>query len=186
MTSGILKIKTPPFKISIKKICYSFIFLFISSCTKSLETNYSKKSNNIGGPLVTRSEVVLTADKYARLKWFMAEINVKGVDCSDSFMSEYPVGPRIGMGYKFGGWDSTETFLQKIAKGYGTGTGVETYRKIPFDCGTGISCTGLVSRAWQLNHKYTFIYPNQPDVPRQFNEITNILPVQTSISRALR
>ena len=153
----------------------TLLILLISNCANSLEVNYSIKSSKVDDPLVTRSQVVLTADKYARVKWFMAKINLKGIGCGNSFTSDYPVGPRIGMGYKFGGWDSIDTFLSKIAKGYGTGTGAETYKTIPFDCVTGISCTGLISRAWKLNHKYTLIYPNQPDVPRQFNEITNIV-----------
>ncbi|UCF83520.1 MAG: hypothetical protein JSV50_20515 [Desulfobacteraceae bacterium] len=105
----------------------------------------------------------------------MSKVNEKGVNCGKHFTSDYSIGPRVGMGYKFGGWDSIDTFLSKIEEGYGTGTGVETYETVPFDCVTGISCTGLVSRAWQLNHKYTLIYPKQPDVPRQFNEITRIV-----------
>ena len=49
------------------------------------------------------------------------------------------------------------------------------YEHYPFDCVTGISCTGLVSRAWHLDHKYTLTYPNQPDVLRQFHEITRLI-----------
>jgi hypothetical protein len=105
----------------------------------------------------------------------MADVNIKGISCGNSFTSDYPIGPRIGMGYKFGAWDSIDTFLTKISEGYGTGTGVENYKNFPFDCVTGISCTGLVSRAWHLNHKYTLTYPDQPGVPRQFNEISSLV-----------
>ncbi len=125
---------------------------------------------------MTRSQVVLTADEYARVRWVMAEANRTGVDCAGNFLSAYPVGPRIGMGYKFGGWDSIDEFISEIARGYGTGTAApETYETYPFDCVTGISCTGLVSRAWHLEHKYTLDYPEHPDVPRQMGEITQVL-----------
>lgn len=162
-------------KIAMPRLCLPILLLLISSCTNSIETIYSKGHSTTDGPPITRSQVVLTADKYARAHWFMANVNVKGIGCGNSFKSDYSIGPRIGMGYKFGGWDSIDTFLTKIAEGYSTGTGVEDYKTLPFDCVTGISCTGLVSRAWHLTHKYTLIYPDQPDVPRQFNEISSLV-----------
>jgi len=158
-----------------KKIYVAFLVILISGCTADLDKYYLKDSSNVDGPPITRSQAVLTADRYSRLHWFMSKANENGVSCGKHFTSDYSVGPRVGMGYKFGGWDSIDIFLSKIAEGYGTGTGVETYEEVPFDCVTGISCTGLISRAWQLNHKYTLIYPNQPDVPRQFNGITRIV-----------
>jgi len=154
-----------------------FLCLLISGCsTRDYASYYSTSGGNADGPPVTRSQVILTADKYARLPWFMAEVNRKGKGCGKGFKSDYPVGPRIGMGYKFGGWDTLDDFLSKIAQGYGTGTGGPiTYEHYPFDCVTGISCTGLVSRAWHLDHKYTLTYPGQSDVPRQFHEITQLI-----------
>lgn len=157
------------------RLCILILFLLFSSCTNSIENSYSKGHNTTDGPSIKRSQVILTADKYARVHWFMAKVNEKGIGCGSSFKSDYSIGPRIGMGYKFGGWDSIDTFLTKIAEGYGTGTGVEDYKTLPFDCVTGISCTGLVSRAWHLSNKYTLIYPDQPDVPRQFSEISSLV-----------
>lgn len=157
------------------RLFFTILFLLVLSCANTLGINYSKGHSNINSPPITRSQIILTADKYARVHWFMDNINVKGIGCGNSFKSDYSIGPRIGMGYKFGGWDSIDNFLIKIAEGYGTGTGVEDYKTLPFDCVTGISCTGLVSRAWHLNHKYTLIYPDQPDVPRQFNEISSLV-----------
>ena len=81
------------------------------------------------------------------------------------------------MGYKWGGWDTVEDFLAKIAEGRGTGTGGPVfYEKYPFECVTGTSCTGLVSRAWHLGDRYTLTYPDRPDIPRQFHEITHVVP----------
>jgi hypothetical protein len=66
-----------------------------------------------------------------------------------------------------------DDFVDKISKGYATGTGGGlTYETIPFDCVVGVSCTGLVSRAWHLDHKYTLNYAD-PDIPRKFQEITH-------------
>ncbi len=150
--------------------------LFLCFSKKDYVAYYSTSCTAVDGPAVTRSQVLIAADKYARLHWSMAEVNQKGVSCGGNFTSRYPVGPRVGMGYKFGGWDTPDEFLSKIAQGHGTGTGApEAYQAHSSDCVTGISCTGLVSRAWHLNHKYTLTYPDWPDVPRQFHEITQLL-----------
>jgi len=156
-----------------RSLVLTFLILVFSGCgTRDHIDYYSENGQNVAGPPVSRTLVILTADTYARVNWFMAEINQRGTSCNGNFTSDYPIGPRTGMGYKFGGWDTVSTFLSKVAAGYGTGTGPETYKNYPFECVTGISCTGLISRAWHLNQKYTLTYPDQPDVPRQFHEIT--------------
>jgi len=125
---------------------------------------------------VTRSEVILTADRYATVRWTMSAQNRTGVTCGGTFVSNYPVGNRIGVGYKWGDWTDVDDFLTKISMGYATGTGGGlTYETIPFDCIVGVSCTGLVSRAWHLDHKYTLNYAD-PDIPRKFQEITHVIP----------
>ncbi len=129
----------------------------------------------VDGPPVTRSQAVVTADRYATVQWTMSEKNRTGVTCGGTFISNYPVGTRIGVGYKWGDWTDVDDFLAKISMGYATGTGGGlTYETIPFDCVVGVSCTGLVSRAWHLDHKYTLNYAD-PDVPRKFQEITHVV-----------
>jgi hypothetical protein len=129
----------------------------------------------VDGPPVTRSETILTADRYATAEWTMSEQNRTGVTCGGTFLSGYPVGDRVGVGYKWGDWTDVDDFLAKISMGYATGTGGGlTYETIPFDCVVGVSCTGLVSRAWHLNHKYTLNYAD-PDIPRKFQEITHTI-----------
>jgi hypothetical protein len=136
----------------------------------------SKSADTIVGPPVTRSEVILTADTYARLHWTMTTANLTGVSCGGGFVSDYPPGDRVGVGYKWGGWNDVDDFLQKIEQGYGTGTGggSDTYSDYSIDCVAGVSCTGFVSRAWRLNEKYTLCYPD-PDIPRKFCEITDAI-----------
>ena len=126
------------------------------------------------GPPVTRSEAVLTADRFARVHWTMSEINRTGASCGGGFQSPYPAGERIGMAYKWGGWDTVEEFLRKIGEGYGAGTGggADTYDRFPRECVTGTSCAGLVSRAWKLEHKYTLDYAS-PRIRRKLGEITH-------------
>gem|GEM_PF-1111243 len=134
-------------------------------------------SSQVAGPPVTRTQAVLKAHTFARIHWTMTEQNLRGANCDNHFISDYPLGPRIGMGYKWGGWDTVEDFIDKIVTGHGTGTGANvSYTYYPFDCVTGISCTGLVSRAWHLDEKYTLTYPNQPEVPNQFHEISHAVP----------
>ena len=125
------------------------------------------------GPPITRSEVILTAHEFTRIHWQMMEKNQIGTNCEGNFKSEYPVGARIGMGYMWGGWDDIDTFLKKISVGHGTGTGGNiSYKEFSKDCVSGTSCTGLVSRAWHLNCKYTLNYPQYPEAKEQFHRIT--------------
>jgi hypothetical protein len=124
------------------------------------------------GPMVTRSQIILRADEFARVHWTMLETNRTGAACDGFFASPYPEGNRIGMGYKWGGWDDVATFLECIGAGYGTGAGPDAYQDVSPDCITGTSCTGLVSRAWHLDHKYTLNY-SDPNIERKFQEISD-------------
>ena len=151
------------------------LILFLTACSEDAAIVVPAPSGGVDGPPVTRSMAVLTADRYARAHWTMSSLNVTGAGCGGGFASVYPVGERIGVGYKWGGWDDIDTFLVRIAEGYGTGTGgyVE-YDRYPFECVVGVSCTGLVSRAWHLDHKYTLNY-DDPSIERKFGEITTPL-----------
>lgn len=129
---------------------------------------------DVDGPPVTRSEIILKAHEFTRVHWKMEKVNKTGTSCNGNFKSEYLEGPRIGMGYMWGGWDDLDDFLAKIASGHGTGTGGNvSYLEYPKDCVTGTSCTGLVSRAWHLNRKYTLNYPQHPEIKEQFHRITH-------------
>jgi len=102
----------------------------------------------------------------------MSEANRTGTGCGGGFVSDYQPGERVGMGYKWGGWNDVDDFLEKIELGYGTGTGGPVdYDYLDFECVVGISCTGLVSRAWHLDEKYTLCYED-PGIENKFCEIT--------------
>ncbi|UCG52124.1 MAG: hypothetical protein JSW58_00800 [Candidatus Latescibacterota bacterium] len=162
-------------RLPIAPILTATLLLSWCACSDSRDTVLEGDGNNDGvGPPVTRSEVILTADKYARLHWTMSAVNRTGISCEGNFVSRYPVGNRIGMGYKWGGWNDIDDFLKKIEEGYGTGTGggADVYANFSIDCVVGVSCTGFVSRAWHLYEKYTLCYPD-PDIQRKFCEITH-------------
>lgn len=152
------------------------LMILLPSCSGGDQAVVPVDGRAVDGPPVMRSAAVLTADRYARVHWTMSEENRTGVECGGWFISTYPVGGRIGVGYKWGGWDEVDDFLEKIAQGSGTGTGGDvTYEYYPFDCVVGVSCTGLVSRAWHLDHKYTLNYPD-PSIDRKFQKITSPVP----------
>lgn len=156
-------------------IIIPLIALLLSAPACLEETVFDPDSINtdVDGPPVTRSQTILKADRYARARWTMTEENRTGVTCGGTFVSNYGVGDRIGVGYKWGGWTELDEFLEKVSQGYATGTGgYITWETIPFDCVVGVSCTGLVSRAWHLDNKYTLNY-DDPDIPREFQEITH-------------
>jgi hypothetical protein len=147
--------------------------IFVPACLNDSSSPNGDRA--VDGPPISRSEAILTADKYATARWTMTEQNRTGVTCGGTFVSNYPVGARVGVGYKWGGWTDVDDFLDKVSRGYATGTGGGlTYETIPFDCVVGVSCTGLVSRAWRLDHKYTLNYAD-PDIPRKFQEITHVI-----------
>lgn len=146
----------------------------IFCCFQVLGIEQSTGNDSIvDGPKITRSEIILTAHKFTRIHWRMEKVNQTSKFCNGNFKSEYSLGLRIGMGYMWGGWDDIDEFMDKIISGHGTGTGGNvSYEEYSKDCVTGISCTGLVSRAWHLNQKYTLNYPDYPEIKEQFYRIT--------------
>lgn len=159
---------------ALKTIPIIIILLAAQACFEDPVKAYDDRTD-VDGPPVTRSQAVMTADRYARAHWTMTEENRTGTSCNGTFLSNYPLGDRIGVGYKWGGWTELDEFLEKMEQGYATGTGGGiTWETIPFDCVVGVSCTGLVSRAWDLDNKYTLNY-DDPEIPRQFHEISHVI-----------
>ncbi len=153
----------------------SALLLSSPACLEETGLDPDSGRSAVDGPPVTRSQAVLTADRYARAHWTMTVESRTGVTCNGTFVSNYPVGDRIGVGYKWGGWTELDDFLDRVSRGWATGTGgYITWETIPFDCVVGVSCTGLVSRAWHLDNKYTLNY-DDPEIPRQFGEITHVI-----------
>ena len=85
-----------------------FIFIGVTNCQINMKTD---------GPPVTRSEVIRTAHEYSRIHWFMGKENQSGKGCNGGFKSQYDVGYRIGVGYKWSGWDDVDAFIRDIQQG---------------------------------------------------------------------
>ncbi|MBU1699044.1 MAG: hypothetical protein KJ970_07720 [Candidatus Eisenbacteria bacterium] len=153
------------------------LLIFVSLLLISPHRSCPQSNPVDAGQPLTRSDMILNADEYARVHWTLREINLTGTNCGGGFLSEYETGPRIGMAYKYGGWDRVPDFLKMLDEGYGAGTGAgaRVYEHYSQDCVTGISCTGLVSRAWNLKSKYTLNYED-PRIPRKFQEIASEIP----------
>ena len=154
----------------------SLILLYVTFILIHLGCTAPNESSANNQPLITnnsitRSEIILLADTFARVRWTMSQDNVNAGGCAsnNNFISQYPVGQRMGMGYKWNGWEDVDDFLDKIASGYGTGTGgYVNYENmgIPNECFTGVSCTGLVSKVWKLETKHTLNYGDAVTTPQ--------------------
>ncbi len=136
---------------------------------------------------VTREEAVATAYRYTQVQWLPEERHVRHGPDSQGIMVHTPdrsvvkYGDRRGwwqpgvpaksMPYQWGGFDTPETFLKKIASGKKAGdTGDAAKRKLG-DAGVsaescGIDCSGFVSRCWNLKRPYS---------TREFHEICDPL-----------
>lgn len=116
---------------------------------------------------VTRDEAIATAYRYTQVQWMPEPRHVRhGVD-SQGIMVHTPDltlaqrgwwQPGVAaqsMPYQWGGFDTPESFLQKIAAGKKAGDVADAAKRKLGDAGAsaescGIDCSGLVSRCWNL------------------------------------
>ncbi len=122
-------------------------------------------------PKVTRSQAISTAYRYTQVQWMPEQRHVRhGVDSAgipvhtpDVTVVKY--GDKHGwwkpgviaqsMPYQWGGFDTPESFLAKIAAGKKAGDIADKAKLKLGDAGTsgdscGIDCSGFVSRCWNL------------------------------------
>jgi hypothetical protein len=123
---------------------------------------------------ISRNEVIAIAESYAQYSWVATERNVvHGVDrarvevhtpnrtSQDSDDRLWNLGtPNTGVPYKWGGFDSLESFAAGIKSGKAAGDlyTPEKRRKggdavSPY--AVGIDCSGFISRCWRLPKKYS-------------------------------
>ncbi len=127
-------------------------------------------------PSVTRQQAVATAYRYTQVQWTPDDRNVRHGPDSKGIMVHTPdrtiekIGDRRGwwepgkpatsMPYQWGGFDTPESFLQKIAAGKKAGDVGDAAKRKLGDAGTsaescGIDCSGFVSRCWNLKRPYS-------------------------------
>ncbi|MBC8127635.1 MAG: C40 family peptidase [Gloeobacteraceae cyanobacterium ES-bin-144] len=124
----------------------------------------------------TREEAIAIAYRYTQVEWMPEARHVlhgpdgKGIvvqtpDRSVAWTGDVrgwwkPGVPAKGMPYQWGGFDTPETFLTKIAAGKKAGDVGDAAKRKLGDAGTsaescGIDCSGLVSRCWKLPRPYS-------------------------------
>lgn len=127
-------------------------------------------------PGVTRDETVATAYKYTQVTWMPDTRHVRHekdsngimVHTPDKSLTKYgddrgwwePGKPAKSLPYQWGGFDTPESFLQKIAEGKKAGDIADGPKRDLGDAGTsnescGIDCSGFVSRCWNLKRPYS-------------------------------
>jgi hypothetical protein len=137
---------------------------------------------------VTRDEAVATAFGYTQMQWMPTGKNVRHGHDSAGIMVHTPdrtiasFGDRrgwwqpgvmaTGMPYQWGGFDTPESFLQKIALGMKAGDVGDAAKRRLGDAGVsaescGIDCSGFVSRCWNLRRPYS---------TRELHQICDPLP----------
>ncbi|MFT4177272.1 MAG: hypothetical protein QM627_11525 [Luteolibacter sp.] len=134
-----------------------FLFVFLVACA----------------PRVSREQVTATAYRYTQVRWMPEErhvrhgpdskgIPVKTPDHSISHRRGWwkPGEMAVSMPYQWGGFDTPESFLKKIEKGYKAGDIGDSLKRRLGDDGVsaescGIDCSGFVSRCWGLKRPYS-------------------------------
>ncbi len=123
-------------------------------------------------PHATRKDAVETAWRYTQVEWMPEERHVRHGPDSEGVMVQTPDVslaargwwkpgvPAKGMPYQWGGFDTPESFLEKIAAGKKAGDVGDAAKRRLGDAGTsaescGIDCSGLVSRCWKLKRPYS-------------------------------
>lgn len=123
-----------------------------------------------------RQEALAIADRYTRVEWMpearhvrhgqdSAGIPVHTPDRSTPWPGDQrgwwkPGVPAKGMPYQWGGFDTPESFLQKLREGKKAGDIGDAAKRRLGDAGTsaescGIDCSGFVSRCWKLPRPYS-------------------------------
>ena len=125
---------------------------------------------------VTRKEAIATAERYLRLVWTPTERNIfhgkdrRGIQVDTPDAAFQPANTRggwwrpkqanMGMPYKWGGFDTPETFVAGVRAGRAAGDiYTEEKRRLLDDAvsedAVGIDCSGLISRCWKLPASYS-------------------------------
>lgn len=126
---------------------------------------------------VTRDQVIATAHSYTQVRWMPEERHVRHgsddigqwVHTPDITLEQRNGDPKgwwkpgaeaVSMPYMWGGFDTPESFLWKIERGYFAGDTATEEKKRLLERGvsrraTGIDCSGFVSRCWGLRSAFS-------------------------------
>lgn len=125
-------------------------------------------------PSVTGEQAISTAYRYTQVRWMPEDRHVLHGPDSKGIVVQTPDHKLPGdargwwkpgvearsMPYQWGGFDTPESFLKKIAAGKKAGDIANDQKRQLGDRGTssdccGIDCSGLISRCWNLSRPYS-------------------------------
>jgi len=125
---------------------------------------------------VTRKEAIAMAERYLMLTWTPTGKNILHGNDANGIRVEtpdttyqpptgnpgwwQPGGKNTGMPYKWGGFDTPESFLAGVRAARPAGDTYTAEKRRLLDAATskvavGIDCSGLVSRCWKLPHAFS-------------------------------
>ncbi len=113
---------------------------------------------------ITRDKIIENAKPYIEVEWYCSEKNINHSEYLQygNRPCDFSVGWYTGEAYSYGGNDNVPTFLDRIAKGDGAGSHLTHYTAAggtPW-WATGIDCSALVSRCWEISRQSTRSLPN--------------------------
>ncbi|MCK6552538.1 hypothetical protein L6R52_42310 [Myxococcota bacterium] len=129
----------------------------------------------VAAPLVARAEpiprerIIRNAERAAYLEWTASEGNTKAPCAPDTWSPDFAVGAQLGVAYKWGGFDTPETFVEKITRGLGAGSHSDDGSDLA--CVTGADCSGFVSRVWEVKQTFGTATIHQITKPITFAEL---------------
>ncbi|MDB6153016.1 MAG: hypothetical protein JWL90_1469 [Chthoniobacteraceae bacterium] len=113
---------------------------------------------------ISREEVIAIAQSYVEHRWQGSNANIKHGPDSQGVEVQTPesvekAGEKIGIPYKWGGFDTPESFDQGIREQKAAGDIYSSDKRKKGDSAVssdavGIDCSGFVSRCWKLPDKY--------------------------------
>ncbi len=113
---------------------------------------------------ITREKIINHAIEYVEVKWYCSAANINHPEYLQygNQPCDFSVGWCTGEAYSYGGNDNVSTFLDRITKGDGAGSHLSHYTAAggtPW-WATGIDCSAMVSRCWEISRQSTRTLPN--------------------------
>ncbi len=155
-------------------LALSLQLLLVSSCSS---TKLQPKIEYTPASSVTRAETIRIAESYRSMLWQASPEHAFHDKDKDGILVNTPdldlkkgiadragwwttTGKNQGMPYKWGGFDTPESFHKKLLEGHYAGdVYTSSKRRLLYDgvsrYACGVDCSGFISRCWRLNRAYS-------------------------------
>lgn len=120
---------------------------------------------------ISRATIEANADLFLNNKMYLTSTNIDGL-CAGRGKPQYldEPGSYSSVSYAWGGFEDVKAFNNFMASGSQAGD-VDTTANEP--CSKGVDCSGFVSRAWGLTHKYST--RSLPDISFELKSTKDLL-----------